>query len=255
MNSPVKIFAVMVALGAALAAGPGLAQDDTPPTGRDVPHANGGAGEGVAIKGSVIPGGSDGSRPGPPPSPAGESKEGAVVTNRGIDPVRAESGSAGLQRRANLKALIANPPKMQTDSTAFNTRFGPPPGRPGAVGGATRDAIGVVVPGGGQGHTVPGSTASAGIGGHSLGSGVVGAGAATGNPFRHQRNRRATEALNAPVWAPAAPSLPSPRAGEGREGAVRSSFDPTFAHSKICYALRMTCRDLDAGIGEINRSC
>jgi hypothetical protein len=124
------------------------------------------------------------------------------VTNRGIDPVRAESGSAGLQRRANLKALIANPPKMQTDSTAFNTRFGPPPGRPGAVGGATRDAIGVVVPGGGQGHTVPGSTASAGIGGHSLGSGVVGAGAATGNPGSADA-RRSTIPPN-PVMSPAA---------------------------------------------------
>jgi hypothetical protein len=53
---------------------------------------------------------------------------------------------------------------------------------PGAEGGAARNAIGAVVPGGqGFGRAVPSSVAAAGIGVRGLGSGAAGAGTAAGN--------------------------------------------------------------------------
>ena len=125
-----KILGVVAVVCAALAARPGLAQEDVPATDRDVPRANGGTGDGVAIKGF---------RAGP---------DGGITTNGGPDPVRPEGGSIGLQRRANLKTLIVNAPKIATGSSASNTRIGPQLPRPGADGAAARNAIGVMTPGG-----------------------------------------------------------------------------------------------------------
>lgn len=179
-----KIAAVIAALCALLATGPGYAQEEAPPTGRDVPQANGGGDNGAASKERVISGGSDGSRAGPTSSRAGDGREGAVVTNSWTDPIRVEGGSAGLQRRAKLKALLANPPRMTTGSPVPSTRIVPPLVRPGAEAGATRNAIGIVLPGSGQGlsHAVPpSSTAAAGIGALRPGSGVGSVGAPPGN--------------------------------------------------------------------------
>ncbi len=181
-----KILAVIAALCTLLATGPGHAQEDAPPTSRDVPRAIGGADDGVAVKGLVTHASPDESRTGPPSPPAAQRLEGAATTKSSVEPIRLEGGSAGLRRRANLKALIANAPKMATGSSASNGRIGAPLTRSGAEGGIGRNAIGAVVPGGGQGfgHAVPGSIASAGIGVHSPGRGVVGIGTATGNAGR-----------------------------------------------------------------------
>src|SRR5262249_5540117 len=104
------------------------------------------------------------------------------IIGRSAEPVRLEGGSASLQRRANRKSLIATAPNMPAASSA-NTGAIPPFELPGAEGGPARNAIGVVVPGGGQGlgHAVPGSIAPAGIGVRGPGSGLAGAGTATGN--------------------------------------------------------------------------
>jgi hypothetical protein len=186
MDSCVKILGTVVALCAAFATGPGLAQEDSPTTGRDVPRAVGGADDAVAVKGLVTHTSPDQSRTGPPSPPAAQGSEAAAATRSSIEPVRPEGGSAGLRRRANIKALIANAPKMATGSPASNTRIGLPLARSGAEGGTARNAIGAVVTGGGQGlgHAVPGSIASAGIGVHSPGRGVVGVGAAPANAGR-----------------------------------------------------------------------
>ena len=184
MESRVKIAAVIAALGALLATGLGYAQEDAPPTGRDVPQANGSADNGAASKERAIPGGPDGSRAGPTSPRAGGGREGTAVTNSWTDPIRVEGGSAGLQRRAKLKPVIANPPRMATPSPAPSTRIVPPPVRPGVEAGATRNAIGIVLPGGGQGlsHAAPPfSTAAAGIGAHSLGGGLASVGTPAGN--------------------------------------------------------------------------
>jgi len=144
-----KILGVVAAVCAALAAGPGLAQEDVPTTDRDVPRANGGAGDGVAIKGL---------RAGP---------DGAITTNGGLDPVRLEGGSIGLQRRANLKMLIVNAPKIATGSSASNTQLP----RPGADGAAARNAIGVVAPGGHtSGYGLPSFTVPTGSGVTAIGT-------------------------------------------------------------------------------------
>ena len=76
MESRVKLLGFIIALCASLATGPGLAQEDAPTAGRDVPPANAGTDDGVAIKGARDHAGPDGSRTGPPPPLAGESKEG-----------------------------------------------------------------------------------------------------------------------------------------------------------------------------------
>jgi hypothetical protein len=151
MESRVKIlgFAVAVALCAGLAASPGRAQED-------------GANAGSDRDASRIGGG-------------GIGDGGNIIAGRGAEPVRPESGSASLQRRANRKSLIANAPNMPAAPSASVGAI-PPFKRPGAEGGAARNAIGVVVPGGGQGfgHAVPSSVAAAGTGG----SGAAGAGIA-----------------------------------------------------------------------------
>src|SRR5262245_11935472 len=155
MESRVRVLglAVAVALSAALAASPGRAQED---------GVNAGSNRDASRMGGVAVG--DG---------------GDIIGGGGAEPVRLEGGSASLQRRANRKSLIASAPNAPGSSP---THIGAIPQfkLPGAEGGPARNAIGVVVPGGGQGfgHAIPGSIAPAGIG---VRSGVAGAGAAAGN--------------------------------------------------------------------------
>jgi hypothetical protein len=118
MRSRVRILGIVAAWCAALAAGPGFAQESAPATDGNVSRTGGG----------IV--------------------EGHEATTNGVDPVRPESGSAGLQRRANLKALIANAPKAATGSSASGTRIGQPPVSPGVHGAVTRNAIGAAMPGG-----------------------------------------------------------------------------------------------------------
>src|SRR5216684_1550661 len=158
MESRVKVLGLVVAvvLCAALAASPGRGQED---------GANAGSDRDASRMGGVgIGGGGD------------------IIGGRGAEPVRLEGGSASLQRRANRKSLIATAPNMPAAPSA-NIGAIPPFKLPGAVGGPVRNAIGVVVPVGGQGlgHAVPGSIAPAGIGVRGPGSGVAGAGTAAGN--------------------------------------------------------------------------
>src|SRR6266852_1175732 len=130
MESRVKVsrLAVAVALCAALVASSGRTQEDA---GSDR-NASRTGGVGIGDGGDIIGG-------------------------RGADPVRLEGDSASLQRRANRKSLTANAPKMPTAPSA-NISAILPFKRSGAEGGVARNAIGAVVPGGGQGfgHAVPG---------------------------------------------------------------------------------------------------
>src|SRR5258706_4429142 len=156
MESRAKVLgvAVAVALCAALAASPGRGQEE---------GANASSDRDASRMGGVgIGNGSD------------------VIGSRGAEPVRLEGGSASLQRRANRKSLIATAPNMPAAPSAHIGAI-PPFKLPGADGGPARNAVGVVVPGGGQGfgHAVPGSIAPAGIG--VRGSSVAGAGAAAGD--------------------------------------------------------------------------
>ena len=156
MESRMKIlrFTVAAVLCAALAANPGRAQEDSTKAGSDRDASRAGAGIG----------------------------DGGDISGRGAEPVRLEGGSASLQRRANRKSLIATAPNMPAASSAHIGAI-PPFKLPGAAGGPARNAIGVVVPDGGQGlgHAVPGSIAPAGIGARGPGSGAAGAGTAAGN--------------------------------------------------------------------------
>jgi hypothetical protein len=158
MESRAKVLgvAVAVALCAALAASPGRGQEE---------GANASSDRDASRMGGVgIGNGSD------------------VIGSRGAEPVRLEGGSASLQRRANRKSLIATAPNMPAAPSAHIGAI-PPFKLPGADGGPARNAVGVVVPGGGQGfgRAVPGSIAPAGIGMRGSGSGAVGPGIATGN--------------------------------------------------------------------------
>jgi hypothetical protein len=209
-----------VALCAALAAGRGFAQADAPKAGsdRDAPRADG-VGTG-AIKGGVDAKSSDAGgdhgagQSGPREGDASHASSavhagpGAVANQKGtaaavgvlgmpsgnqgvtlddeINPVRLD-GLAGLQRRANRKTLIANAPKMPARPSA-NTGINLPFARLGADGGAVRNAIGIVVPGGsqGSGHTVPGFKAhgeldASGAGPGATHTSAIAVGAATGN--------------------------------------------------------------------------
>jgi hypothetical protein len=158
MESRLKVsgLAVAVALCGALAASPGRTQED---------GANAGSNRDASRMGGVAVG--DG---------------GDIIGGRGAEPVRLEGGSAGLQRRANRKSLIATAPNMPAASSTHGGAF-PPFKLPGTDGGPARNAIGVVAPGGGQGfgHAVPGSIAPAGIGVRGPGSGGAGTGTAAGN--------------------------------------------------------------------------
>jgi hypothetical protein len=156
MESRVKVsgLAVAIALCAALAASPARAQEDGANAGSD--------------RAASRPGG------------AGIGDGGDIIGGRGAEPIRLEGGSASLRRRANRKALIATAPNMPAASPAHIGAI-PPFKLPGAASGPARNAIGVVLPDGGQGHAVPGSIAPARIDARGPGSGVAGAGTAAGN--------------------------------------------------------------------------
>jgi hypothetical protein len=202
MESRVKALGVSfaIALCAALVAGPGLAQENAPPadapkgaSDRDAPRGEG-AGAGATKGGLGMPTGNQG-----------------TASDHAIEPVRLEVGSAGLQRRANRKTLIANAPKMPAGPSA-NTGIGAPFMRPGADGGAVRNAIGIVMPGGGQvpGHNAPGFVARTGIGAGVPGAtaahaGITGVGATTGNVGGVDLHRPAIP-LNAVTGPPAHPA-------------------------------------------------
>jgi hypothetical protein len=126
-----RIFATVVALSAAVASCPALAQEDAPATDGDVVRGNGGAGDGASGKVAPVPSSPDSGR-----------REGAVAAKGGVEPMT--PGAAGLQRRANLKMLIANMPKTATGLPASNTRIGPAPVRASADPAGSRNAIGVV---------------------------------------------------------------------------------------------------------------
>src|SRR5262249_36412718 len=130
-QTSVKLVGAPVALCVALGALPARAQESAPAAGAEVPQTGGGPGVGAAVKG----------------------QDSAVLSNP--EPVTLQRGSAGLWRRANLKTLIANAPKAAGLPPA-NIRLAPLPGRAGI--GASRDAVGVALPG----HDVAGIAARAG---------------------------------------------------------------------------------------------
>jgi hypothetical protein len=158
MESRSKVLgvAVAVALCAALAASPGRGQEE---------GANAGSGRDASRVGGV-----------------GIGDGGDLIGGRGAEPVRLEGGSASLRRRANRKSLIATAPNTPAAPSAHIGAI-PPFKLPGAEGGPARNAIGVVVPVGGQGfgRAFPGSIAPAGIGMRGSGSSAVGPGIAAGN--------------------------------------------------------------------------
>jgi hypothetical protein len=117
----------IVALCAVFVVCPVLAQDAAT-AGGDVAPA-GGPGDGSAMKG-----------------PAGGA-EAPAVANHGIDPVTPQRGSAGLQRRANLKALISSAPHQAAGLPAANTRVAPLLMSRGIGGATPRNPIGAAMPG------------------------------------------------------------------------------------------------------------
>jgi len=217
MESRMKTLglAAAMALCVVLAPNPGRAQEDAPKASsdRDVSRASGvdvgdsgeigaagkhndsGGGRrgsesrpvdgDMARAGSSVRAGSgtDASRKGAAAStdaPGTPSAHSGAALSRDVDPIRLEGGFVGLQRRANRKSLIANAPKMPAAQSA-NTGTALPLKRPGPNGGAVRNAIGIVVPEGGQGHAFPRSVDSVGAGVRGSGTGLVGVGTAIGN--------------------------------------------------------------------------
>jgi len=214
MESCMKTLGLTAAmvLCVVLAPNPGRAQEDVPKASsdRDVSRASGvdagdsgeigaagkhnnsgggrGGGESRPVDGDIARAGSsaragpgtDASRKGavtPADALGTPSAHSGAAVSRDVDPIRLEGGFAGLQRRANRKSLIANTPKMPAAQPA-NIGAALPLKRPGANGGPVRNAIGVVVPDGGQGH---GFLRSVGAGLRGSGSGVAGVGTAIGN--------------------------------------------------------------------------
>jgi len=212
MESRVKTLGVVFAMTvcAMLVAGPGRAQEDVPQaaSARDAPrregagNVSGSANKGADAKSNDSVGdrganqsrpregdavrtgfpapaapGADASRKGTTAPAGGPGNQGVMLDN-GINPIRLEGGMAGLQRRANRKMLIANAPKMPAGVLA-NTGTRPPSMHPGPDVGVMRNAVGMVVPGGGHGagHAVSGYMAPAGIGASGLGTNITGTGA------------------------------------------------------------------------------
>jgi hypothetical protein len=126
---PVKMLGAIVALWAALAACPAPAQDAGPAAapagGGDAPQAAGSPGDG-AVKGAAA-------------APDG------AVNRSDIDPVTPMHGAAGLQRRAYLKALIANAPARPAGAPG-HTRAGALLAHPAVEAAAPRNAIGIAMP-------------------------------------------------------------------------------------------------------------
>src|SRR5262249_28132488 len=208
-------LAAALALCVVLAPNPGRAQADAPQarSDRDVSRANGvdvgdsgqigaaskhnnsgsgrggrenGPGAGDAARGgsSARAGsGTDASRKGAAASTDAlgtPSAHSGAALSRDVDPIRPEGGFAGLQRRANRKSLIANAPKMPAAQSA-NIGTALPLKRPGANGGPVRNAIGVVMPDGGQRHLFLHSLDAVRAGVRGAGGGVAGVGTAIGN--------------------------------------------------------------------------
>jgi len=217
MESCMKTLGLTAAmvLCVVLAPNPGRAQEDVPKASsdRDVSGASGvdvgesgeigaagkhnnsgggrGGGESRPVDGDIARAGSsaragpgtDASRKGavtPADALGTPSAHSGAAVSRDVDPIRLEGGFAGLQRRANRKSLIANTPKMPAAQPA-NIGAALPLKRPGANGGPVRNAIGVVVPDGGQGHVFLNSLDSVRAGVRGAGGGVAGVGTAIGN--------------------------------------------------------------------------
>ena len=198
-----------VAVCAALAVDRGLAQEDVPNAGteRAAPRGDGSGGNG-AVRGAT-----EASRKGaaaPTGGPGATAGAQGLALDHGNDPIRLEGGLAGLQRRANRKALTANAPKTPAGAVA-TTGIGAPSLRAGADGGVARNAIGIVTPGGAQGT----GRAAAGFmpqtGGTASGPGIgasrpgaVGGGMATTNPGGAGLGRSAVpfNAVTAPIPRP-----------------------------------------------------
>jgi hypothetical protein len=213
-------LAVAAALCAALAAGPGFAQEDATKAGSDqgAPRADGGSiGDGGATKDGAdakgVPAGvgqnppreDEPARPGLSPrarSGIDSSRKGtagamgvtgtpsgsqSATLDNGVSLTRPSEGLAALLRRASRGALIAATPHADPHmGPPVNSGAPPssahPGGRAHPDGGAMRNAIGVVVPGTdrGAGGVVPGSAAHPGIGAGAQG-GAVGINAGAGN--------------------------------------------------------------------------
>jgi hypothetical protein len=141
-------------LCAVLAASHAFAQEGAAAAAADAPSAGGKPGDGATLKGG---------------------SEGAAATNRDIDLVAPRRGIAGLWRRANVKTLIANASSTAPGLAAANTRISPPPLRPGIGVSASRNAIGVALPGARpMGHDFAGVTAGTRLSGTGTAAGNVG---------------------------------------------------------------------------------
>jgi hypothetical protein len=139
--APVKTLGAAVALCAALAACPAIAQEG----GADRPQV----GDGAVVKGRD-----------PAPAAAGD-----------IEPAAPPRSPAGLWRRANIRALIANAPGRTPDRTAAlpaaSVRGGPLPVRPPIPVSVPRNAIGLAVAAPPPGHGAAAATAGTGPAGGS----------------------------------------------------------------------------------------
>jgi hypothetical protein len=145
---PVRILAVVCA---ALAATPALAQEAAPAADADA-HTKDSNGDSAAMKTPPAPSAPDGGHGNPVQT--GQSKEGAAATanstNGDLGPVIADGAAAGLRRRANLKMLLASPPKGAAALLGRSIPGLPPrPIRPSVLPGpaAARNAIGAATPG------------------------------------------------------------------------------------------------------------
>jgi hypothetical protein len=96
-------------------------------------------------------------------SAAPAAPDGAAAPSRDVEPFTPQRGSAGLWRRANLKALIANRPNNTANLPPATVRIAPLPVRPGGDTAPQRNAIGVALPGAqSPGHSIAGVATSAG---------------------------------------------------------------------------------------------
>jgi len=198
-------FALAAAVCGALAVAPSFAQDkpgaDAPPAkaGSDTPRGDGaGAGAGGPVKGAsdtkagdagpsgdrvtvqnrpagpqTIELSKDAGRKGAAPATGTPGPQG-VVLSHGINLVTPDNGYAGLLRRANRKALIANNAAKRPVSPLAGTASLPFT-HPGPI---ARNAVGLVLPGTGAGgadqHAPPPHAGPSGTG--PIGTAVVGAG-------------------------------------------------------------------------------
>jgi hypothetical protein len=155
------------------------------------------------------------------PAPAqegGAAADGAA--NRDVEPFTPQR--SGLQRRANLKALIAIARSNAAGFPRANVRIVPSPVRPGMEATPQRNAIGVAMPGapggGAAGIMAPAGNKPAGIG--TPGAGV---------PLIHQTPAPAIPALSHPLRGAAINGTMMGRAASG-SGSVGG---PAKDHSGI----------------------